>query len=100
MQWIKRYKYTIKFKKRSEVEPFYEKLYIIYYRVCVTVIKYQVDVYTGDVWGGGTDANIYITLYGDRGDTGVRQLYAETKGVYFKQGQVGRFLFHHNLLIF
>jgi len=62
--------------------------------VCVTVIKYQVDVYTGDVWGGGTDANIYITLYGDRGDTGVRQLYAETKGVYFKQGQVGRFLFH------
>jgi len=67
--------------------------------VCVTVIKYQVDVYTGDVWGGGTDANIYITLYGDRGDTGVRQLYAETKGVYFKQGQVARFLFQHNLLI-
>lgn len=52
------------------------------------MIKYQVDVYTGDIWGGGTDANVYITLYGDRGDTGVRQLYAETKGVYFKQGQV------------
>ena len=53
-----------------------------------SVIKYQVDVFTGDIWGGGTDANIYITIYGDRGDTGVRQLYAETKGVYFKQGQV------------
>ena len=52
------------------------------------MIKYQVDVFTGDIWGGGTDANIYITIYGDRGDTGVRQLYAETKGVYFKQGQV------------
>ena len=52
------------------------------------MIKYQVDVYTGDIWGGGTDANVYITIYGDRGDTGVRQLYAETKGVYFKQGQV------------
>ena len=46
------------------------------------------DVITGDVWGGSTDANVYITIYGDRGDTGVRQLYAETKGVYFKQGQV------------
>ena len=55
---------------------------------CFSVIKYQVDVYTGDIWGGGTDANVYITIYGDRGDTGVRQLYAETKGVYFKQGQV------------
>lgn len=53
-----------------------------------TVIKYQVEVVTGDVWGGSTDANVYITIYGDRGDTGVRQLYAETKGVYFKQGQV------------
>lgn len=43
---------------------------------------------TGDMWGGGTDANVYLTIYGDRGDTGVRQLYADTKGVYFKQGQV------------
>ncbi|KAL4236123.1 retinal rod cell development [Mactra antiquata] len=55
------------------------------------LIKYQVDVLTGDVWGGSTDANIYITVYGDRGDTGVRQLYAETKGVYFKQGQLDSF---------
>ncbi|XP_052774352.1 lipoxygenase homology domain-containing protein 1-like isoform X2 [Mya arenaria] len=55
------------------------------------LIKYQVDVITGDMWGGGTDANIYITIYGDRGDTGVRQLYAETKGVYFKQGQLDSF---------
>ncbi|KAH3831729.1 hypothetical protein DPMN_104999, partial [Dreissena polymorpha] len=54
-------------------------------------IKYQVDVITGDVWGGGTDANVYITIYGDRGDTGVRQLYADTKGVYFKQGQIDSF---------
>lgn len=53
------------------------------------MVKYQVDVITGDVWGATTDANVYITIYGDRGDTGVRQLYAETKGVYFKQGQVG-----------
>ena len=52
------------------------------------VIKYQVDVLSGDRWGGGTEANVYITIYGDRGDTGVRQLYADTKGVYFKQGQV------------
>ena len=66
------------------------ELALILYYIFVSVIKYQVDVYTGDIWGGGTDANVYITIYGDRGDTGVRQLYAETKGVYFKQGQVNK----------
>ena len=31
-------------------------------------------VYTGDVWGAGTDANIFLSLYGDNGDTGEREL--------------------------
>lgn len=31
---------------------------------------YRVRVYTGDKLFAGTDANVYITLYGEIGDTG------------------------------
>ncbi|KAK3579121.1 hypothetical protein CHS0354_022141 [Potamilus streckersoni] len=55
------------------------------------IMKYEIEVHTGDIWGGGTDANVYITVYGDRGDSGVRQLYAENKGIYFRKGQVDHF---------
>ena len=32
--------------------------------------KYKVSVYTGDRSGAGTDANVYITLFGENGDSG------------------------------
>ncbi|XP_013396607.1 lipoxygenase homology domain-containing protein 1 isoform X2 [Lingula anatina] len=38
------------------------------------VFKYSVQVFTGDVYNAGTEANVYMTIYGERGDTGVRQL--------------------------
>ena len=31
---------------------------------------YHVKVTTGDVWGAGTDANVFIVLYGDIDNTG------------------------------
>ena len=31
---------------------------------------YEVDVKTGDVSGAGTDANVFIIIYGQHGDTG------------------------------
>lgn len=40
-----------------------------------TVHKYVVSVHTGDRWGAETFANVYIILYGKRGDTGVRNLH-------------------------
>lgn len=36
--------------------------------------KYQINVFTGNKKFAGTDANVYITLYGSKGDTGERQL--------------------------
>ncbi|KAJ6662119.1 hypothetical protein lerEdw1_012584 [Lerista edwardsae] len=39
------------------------------------VHKYIVSVHTGDLWGAETFANLYVTLYGERGDTGVRKLH-------------------------
>lgn len=38
------------------------------------VVKYEVMVYTGKKRGAGTDANVFITVFGERGDTGSRQL--------------------------
>lgn len=34
------------------------------------VLKYMVDVYTGDKANAGTDANVFINIYGQMGDTG------------------------------
>jgi hypothetical protein len=34
------------------------------------VVKYMVDVHTGKKTGGGTDANVFINIFGECGDTG------------------------------
>lgn len=36
--------------------------------------SYDVHVFTGAMWGAGTDANVYINVYGEIGDTGERRL--------------------------
>lgn len=50
---------------------------------------YKVSVMTGDVYGAGTDANVFLTVYGDQGDTGERKLRkSETNGNKFERGSV------------
>ncbi|NXU82941.1 LOXH1 protein, partial [Xiphorhynchus elegans] len=57
------------------------------------VYKYVVSVHIGDRWGAETFANVYITLYGKRGDTGVRKLHTSlTKGRKFQRNKVDSFL--------
>ncbi|KAI8493666.1 Lipoxygenase y domain-containing protein 1, partial [Branchiostoma belcheri] len=54
--------------------------------------QYQVLVYTGDVKGGGTDANVFINIFGENGDTGERKLNkSETHMDKFERGQVDKF---------
>lgn len=44
---------------------------------------------TGDVYGAGTDANVFLTIYGDLGDTGERKLSkSETNSNKFERGSV------------
>ena len=43
-------------------------------------------VYTGDVSGAGTDANVSIILYGTLGDTGNRPLKQKGRNL-FERGQ-------------
>ena len=52
---------------------------------------YAVSVFTGEVKGAGTDANVFLTVFGDRGDSGERKLAkSETHRDKFEKGQVGR----------
>lgn len=54
-----------------------------------TAHTYKVSVMTGDVYGAGTDANVYLTIYGDQGDTGERKLRkSETNSNKFERGSV------------
>ncbi|KAG8456825.1 hypothetical protein GDO86_002563 [Hymenochirus boettgeri] len=53
---------------------------------------YSISVFTGDIYGAGTDANVFITIYGDLGDTGERKLSkSETNSNKFERGQVDKF---------
>ncbi|XP_026153735.1 lipoxygenase homology domain-containing protein 1 [Mastacembelus armatus] len=49
--------------------------------------SYEVYVYTGNMWGAGTDANVYINVYGETGDTGERQLRTSNNLNKFEKGQ-------------
>lgn len=42
------------------------------------VVKYEVTVITGDVEFAASDSNIFISIYGDSGDTGKRWLKKPT----------------------
>jgi len=55
----------------------------------LSVKKYVISVVTGDISGAGTDANVFLTLFGDKGDTGERKLHkSETYRDKFERGQV------------
>ena len=47
------------------------------------------NVYTGDVSGAGTDANVFCTIFGDKGDSGERKLHkSETYKDKFERAHV------------
>ncbi|KAJ8405697.1 hypothetical protein AAFF_G00316770 [Aldrovandia affinis] len=53
---------------------------------------YKVSIMTGDVFGAGTDANVFLTIYGNLGDTGERKLSkSETNKNKFERGGVDKF---------
>uniref|UniRef100_A0A3B3ZLT1 PLAT domain-containing protein n=1 Tax=Periophthalmus magnuspinnatus TaxID=409849 RepID=A0A3B3ZLT1_9GOBI len=54
-------------------------------------VKYEIIVITGEEKGAGTDANVFITIYGSNGDSGKRQLRQKFRNL-FERGQTDRFL--------
>ena len=55
--------------------------------VC-TEVEYIVKVQTGSERGAGTDANIFVNITGDLGDTGERQLEDSNNINKFEKNQV------------
>ena len=49
---------------------------------------YEVSVFTGDMLGAGTDANVYINIYGENGDTGERSLKKSNNLNKFERAKV------------
>lgn len=58
------------------------------YSAFLSVNSYEVHVFTGTMWGAGTDANVYINIYGEVGDTGERKLRKSNHLNKFEKGQV------------
>lgn len=54
-------------------------------------VKYEVIVITGDVKGGGTDANVFLTVYGVNGDSGRRHLRQKFRNL-FERCRTDRFV--------
>ena len=53
------------------------------------IVDYKVTVITGDRFGAGTDANVFITLFGDNGDSGAVNL--DSSGNNFERKQTDYF---------
>ena len=53
-----------------------------------TVVVYDVTVHTGDLWNAGTKASVFVTLHGERGDTGVREFYKLDGQPNLEKGEV------------
>ena len=63
----------------------------------LSVFNYLVQTFTGLKPGAGTDAKVYIEAYGERGDTGRRQLLpVQHEKTLFEAGQVNQ----HHLFLF
>ncbi|TNM89906.1 hypothetical protein fugu_004140 [Takifugu bimaculatus] len=54
-------------------------------------VKYEIIVITGDVKGAGTDANVFVTIFGVNGDSGKRQLRQKFRNL-FERGRTDRFM--------
>ena len=54
-----------------------------------SAVTYQVTVITGNQPGSATDADVYLAIYGEQGDTGKRALIKSDKDEKFQEGQVG-----------
>jgi lipoxygenase homology domain-containing protein 1 len=52
----------------------------------IVVTRYKLTVFTGNKRGAGTDANVYVTMFGELGESGERKLDAKRRN-NFEAGQ-------------
>lgn len=69
--------------------PLYKSVLYPCTGIFISVCQYHVEVYTGDRDNAGTDAAVYLQIFGERGDTGIRQLLQpKHPGDKFESGRV------------
>lgn len=71
------------------------KVLVIEPLCCLAVNTYEVCVFTGDMMGAGTDAKVYINIYGENGDTGEHYLKNSDNINKFERGQVTQEILNH-----
>ena len=54
----------------------------------IPVVNYSVAVSTSDLTGAGTDSNVFLTVYGENGDSGERALRKSDNMNKFERAQV------------
>jgi len=61
--------------------------------VCVLDLDYHIAVKTGNVPGGSSDSNVFVKLYGEKGNTSKMMLVvsANNLGNYFETGRIDIF---------
>lgn len=61
--------------------------------VCVSDVDYHIAVKTGNIPGGSSDSNVFVKLYGEKGDTSKMMLVVSDNnlGNYFETGRVDIF---------
>lgn len=61
--------------------------------LCVSDVDYNIAVKTGNIPGGSSDSNVFVKLYGEKGDTSKMMLVvsANNLGNYFETGRVDIF---------
>ncbi|KAJ8789660.1 hypothetical protein J1605_004897 [Eschrichtius robustus] len=74
--------FTEKYMKDGSLRQVYKEV-----EEPLDIVLYSVQIFTGNVPGAGTDAKVYITVYGDLGDTGERYLgKSENRTNKFERG--------------
>lgn len=61
---------------------------IFFFWLFLQVVLYHVYVYTGDMEQADTDSEVYLCIYGKRGDSGLRLLHKSGIPVTFQKGMV------------
>ncbi|KAM9225590.1 lipoxygenase homology domain-containing protein 1 isoform 3-T3 [Dugong dugon] len=80
--------FTEKYMKDGSLRQVYKEV-----EEPLDIVLYSVQIFTGNVPGAGTDAKVYITIYGDLGDTGERYLgKSENRTNKFEKGKADTFI--------
>lgn len=66
---------------------------LLFVSLCVSDVDYHVAIKTGSIPGSSSDSNVFVKLYGEKGDTSTMMLVVSSNnlGNYFETGRIDIF---------